>query len=62
MYRQKGVFSEGSTMNELNRFSWETFTRTGNIDAYLLYKSLDNIKLQEDKDDKWQKSEREALS
>lgn len=49
-------------MNELNRFSWETFTRTGNIDAYLLYKSLDNIKLQEDKDDKWQKSKREALS
>ncbi len=49
-------------MNELNKISWETFTRTGNIDAYLLYKSLNNIKLQEDKDDKWQKSEQEALS
>ena len=24
---------------ELNRLSWETFTRTGDIDAYLLYKT-----------------------
>ena len=24
---------------ELNRLSWETFTRTGDIDAYLLYKN-----------------------
>ena len=25
---------------ELNRLSWETFTRTGDIDAYLLYKTV----------------------
>ncbi|MCC8159980.1 MAG: YqzL family protein [Oscillospiraceae bacterium] len=49
-------------MTELNRLSWETFTRTGNIDAYLLYKSINNTEIQEDKDNTWRKSEREALS
>ena len=49
-------------MIELNRLSWETFTRTGNIDAYLLYKGIDNLEMQEDKDDTWQKSGQEALS
>ena len=47
---------------ELNRLSWETFTRTGGIDAYLLYKTVSNITEQEDKDDTWQKLEQEALS
>ena len=36
---------------ELNRLSWETFTRTGDIDAYLLYKTVSGITEQEDKDD-----------
>ncbi|MCI8979516.1 MAG: YqzL family protein [Clostridia bacterium] len=49
-------------MNELNRISWETFTRTGDIDAYLLYKSLNNIELHKDNDDRWQRLEQEALS
>lgn len=49
-------------MNELNRFSWETFTRTGDIEAYLLYKSLNNSELRNDKEDKWQKLEQEVLS
>lgn len=49
-------------MNELNRISWETFTRTGDIDAYLLYKSLNNLELHKDKDDRWQKLEQEVLS
>lgn len=49
-------------MSELNRISWETFTLTGNIDAYLLYKSTAEIQMQEDKDDTWQKSGQEALS
>ena len=49
-------------MSELNRISWETFTLTGNIYAYLLYKSTSEIQMQEDKDDTWQKSGQEALS
>ena len=49
-------------MNELNRISWETFTLTGDIDAYLLYKSTAEFHMQEDKDDTCQKSEQEALS
>lgn len=49
-------------MIELNRLSWETFTRTGNIDAYLLYKSINDTETREDKDDTWRKSEQEALS
>lgn len=49
-------------MNELNRISWETFTLTGDIDAYLLYKSTTEFETQEDKDDTWQKSGQEALS
>lgn len=49
-------------MMELNRLSWETFTRTGDIDAYLLYKSVNDLDLLEDKNDIWQKLEQEALS
>jgi hypothetical protein len=48
-------------MTELNRISWETFTRTGDIDAYLLYKSTNSLEKQEDKEDKWRKSEQKAL-
>ncbi len=48
-------------MTELNRLSWETFTKTGNIDAYLLYK--ETYKEDKDKkDDTWQSSKQEALS
>ncbi|MCH5210279.1 MAG: YqzL family protein [Oscillospiraceae bacterium] len=49
-------------MNELNRISWETFARTGDIEAYLLYKSTAEPVSQEDKEDIWQKSEQEVLS
>ena len=56
------IFSEGITMNELNRISWETFTLTGDIDVYLLYKSTTEFETQEDKDDTWQKSGQKALS
>lgn len=49
-------------MVELNRLSWETFTRTGNIDAYLLYKSINEEDKEKDKADIWHKSEREELS
>lgn len=49
-------------MNELNRISWETFARTGDIEAYLLYKSTAEFEIQEDKEDTWHRSEQEALS
>lgn len=49
-------------MNELDRISWETFTLTGDIEAYLLYKSINSLEMQEDKDGTWQKLEQEALS
>ena len=49
-------------MEELNRISWETFARTGDIEAYLLYKSTAGAEGEEDKEDTWQKSEQEALS
>ncbi len=49
-------------MSEQSRLSWETFTRTGDIEAYLLYKSTTETENQKDNDDKWRKSEREALS
>lgn len=49
-------------MIEFNKLSWETFTRTGDIEAYLLYRTINNLEMQEEKDDKWHKSEQEALS
>ncbi len=49
-------------MNELDRISWETFTLTGDIEAYLLYKTINSIEMQKDKDNSWRKSEQEALS
>lgn len=49
-------------MLEINRLSWETFTRTGNIDAYLLYKSINETDIEKDKEDTWHKSEQEVLS
>ncbi len=49
-------------MSELGRISWETFARTGNIEAYLLYKSTAEFEMQEDKKETWHKSEQEALS
>ena len=49
-------------MNELNRISWETFARTGDIEAYLLYRSTTKQESLEDKEEIWHKSEQEALS
>lgn len=49
-------------MNELDRISWENFTRTGDIEAYLLYKSINSLEIQGEKNDTWQKLEQEALS
>lgn len=45
---------------ELNNFSWETFSHTGNIDAYLLYKSVTELKRTKDKEEQWQTSEPKA--
>lgn len=44
----------------MENFSWETFLNTGNIEAYLLYKSVAELK----KDDElqWQTSEQKELS
>lgn len=47
---------------ELNLFSWEAFTQTGDIDAYLLYRTVSDLGNKEDKDDTWQRLEQEALS
>ncbi len=45
---------------ELNDFSWETFSHTGDIDAYLLYKSVAELKRIKDEEAKWQTSKPEA--
>ncbi|MCC8169889.1 MAG: YqzL family protein [Oscillospiraceae bacterium] len=45
---------------ELNDFSWETFSHTGNIDAYLLYKSIADLNRTKDKEEEWQTSTREV--
>lgn len=42
---------------ELNNFSWQTFSQTGDIDAYLLYKSVTELKETKDKEQEWQASE-----
>lgn len=47
---------------ELNRISWEAFIQTGDIDAYLLYRTVSDIEKQEDNDDKWQRLKQEVLS
>ncbi len=47
---------------ELNNFSWTAFSQTGNIDAYLLYKTVTDLKRIEGKDKEWQTSEQKALS
>lgn len=59
---KKLFFRRAVKMNELNRISWETFTRTGDIEAYLLYKSLNECKMHKDKDEQWQRLEQEVLS
>ena len=48
-------------MEERIKASWETFRRTGNIEAYLLYKSAEDKEGKKDKDNEWQEREREAL-
>ncbi|MCI5604136.1 MAG: YqzL family protein [Clostridia bacterium] len=45
---------------KLDDLSWETFSQTGNIDAYLLYKSLAELEQTEDKEEKWQISTQRA--
>lgn len=45
---------------ELDRFSWDAFAKTGDIDAYLLYKTVSDIEKQEE--DEWLKLEQEVLS
>lgn len=47
---------------ELNNFSWTAFSQTGNIDAYLLYKTVTDLKRTEDKDKEWQTSVQKELS
>lgn len=39
---------------ELGLFSWHTFKITGNIEAYLLYKSTQAIKINREEEAKWQ--------
>ncbi len=45
-------------MMQLDTFSWETFTQTGDIEAYLLYRSAVEVKGQEApeqmKEEQWQ--------
>lgn len=48
-------------MEEKNNTSWETFKRTGHIEAYLLYKGVTDED-KEDNEETWQKSEQEVLS
>ncbi len=45
---------------KLNDFSWKTFSKTVNIDAYLLYKSVTELKTTKDKEREWQTSEQKA--
>jgi hypothetical protein len=40
-------------------FSWEAFEKTGDIEAYLLYKSVAELK--EDNEIQWQTSEQKEL-
>ncbi len=42
---------------ELNDFSWKAFSQTGDIDAYLLYKSVTETEKTKDKGEQWQASE-----
>lgn len=44
----------------LNDFSWETFSQTGDIDAYLLYKSVMELEKTKDEGEKWLPSEQEV--
>lgn len=44
---------------ELNTFSWTAFIKTGDIDAYLLYKTI--TKLSEVHDGEWQTLQQEGL-
>lgn len=45
---------------ELSIFSWNTFVNTGDIEAYLLYKSTEELKKNGKEDAVWQTSEPKA--
>ena len=45
----------------MENFCWETFVTTGNIDAYLLYKSVYEMNNSEDKNNRWQTSMQKVL-
>lgn len=49
-------------MDDKNKETWDTFKRTGSVEAYLLYKSETKDKGKEDKESTWQMSEQEVLS
>ena len=42
---------------EQNSFLWQVFIDTGEIDAYLMYKDMENLKNSREEDAKWQTSE-----
>ena len=44
----------------METFSWETFVQTGDIEAYLLYKSVENLRQDGEEEPKWQTSEQPA--
>lgn len=44
----------------METFSWETFVQTGDIDAYLLYKSVEQLKQEDKEEAQWQTSEQQA--
>lgn len=46
---------------EFNTFLWQAFERTGDIDAYLLYRSSLPRELSEENDGQWQSLRQEAL-
>ena len=43
---------------KMKDFSWQAFHETGDIDAYLLYKAVENSK----RDEEWKASKQEELS
>lgn len=47
---------------KMELFSWAAFVKTGDIEAYLLYKSVSELRNEEGNEEKWRKSEQKALS
>lgn len=44
----------------LNDFSWETFSQTGDIEAYLLYKSVMELEKTKNEGEQWLPSKQEV--